>query len=118
MCLHNVGLTDLYNLFHDPDQASDDIIRLRELHTTMDRAVLDCYGFSDIDTICGFYLDYEEDEDEDSGRMHKKPWRYRWPDEVRDDLLARLLDLNTKQAAGQGEVLLPLEIEAESEVEE
>ena len=24
----------------------------------------------------------------------KKPWRYRWPDEVRDDVLGRLLALN------------------------
>ena len=28
----------------------------------------------------------------------KKPWRYRWPDEVRDEVLARLLALNAERA--------------------
>src|SRR5262249_13127195 len=45
---------------------------------------------------CEFILDYEED-DEESGRR-KKPWRYRWPDEPRDEVLARLLDLNQRRA--------------------
>jgi len=29
----------------------------------------------------------------------KLPWRYRWPDEVRDDVLARLLALNAERYA-------------------
>jgi hypothetical protein len=29
----------------------------------------------------------------------KLPWRYRWPDDVRDDVLARLLALNTERYA-------------------
>ena len=28
----------------------------------------------------------------------KLPWRYRWPDDVRDDILARLLALNAERA--------------------
>ena len=32
-------------------------------------------------------------------RGKKKPWRYRWPDEVRDEVLARLLALNADRAA-------------------
>jgi len=51
---------------------------------------------------CEFLLDYEEEEDEDEPgarkSKRKKPWRYRWPDEVRDEVLARLLDLNQKRA--------------------
>ena len=27
----------------------------------------------------------------------KKPYRYRWPDEVRDEVLARLLELNAER---------------------
>ncbi|MGC8541828.1 MAG: hypothetical protein ACP5QA_14550, partial [Phycisphaerae bacterium] len=27
----------------------------------------------------------------------KKPWRYRWPDETRDEILARLLQLNQQR---------------------
>jgi hypothetical protein len=57
----------------------------------MDRAVLDAYGWTDIQPKCEFLLDYEEeDEHEDDGgkkKAKKKPWRYRWPDEVRDEVL-------------------------------
>ena len=28
----------------------------------------------------------------------KKPWRYRWPDDFRDEVLARLLALNKERA--------------------
>jgi hypothetical protein len=62
----------------------------------MDRAVLDAYGWSDITTDCKFLLDYEIDEEEWGDK--KKPWRYRWPDEVRDEVLARLLELNAERA--------------------
>ncbi len=31
-------------------------------------------------------------------RKKKKPWRYRWPDDFRDEVLARPLDLNRKRA--------------------
>jgi len=34
--------------------------------------------------------DYEE-EDHGRARQRKKPWRLRWPDDVRDEVLARLL---------------------------
>ena len=66
----------------------------------MDRAVLDAYGWADLKPTCEFLLDYEEDEDEEEGggRRRKKPWRYRWPDEFRDEVLARLLELNRQRA--------------------
>ena len=101
MLRNNQGLTDTYNRFHDPDENHPDILKLRELHTAMDKAVLDAYGWSDIPTECTFLLDYEEEEDqqaEGSGRQKKKPWRYRWCEEVHDEVLARLLDLNQKRA--------------------
>jgi hypothetical protein len=62
----------------------------------MDRAVLDAYGWSEIPTNCEFLLDYEIDEEEWGDK--KKPYRYRWPDEVRDEVLARLLELNATRA--------------------
>lgn len=96
MVRHQQGLTATSNCFHDPIECSPDILRLRELHAAMDRAVLDAYGWTDIPTDCEFILDYD-DEDDDSGRR-KKPWRYRWPDEVRDEVLARLLKLNGERA--------------------
>ena len=90
------GMTKTYNRFHDPDERSPDILRLRELHEKMDRAVLDAYGWTDVPTDCQFLLDFEIDEEE--YKRKKKPWRYRWPDEVRDDVLARLLALNGERA--------------------
>lgn len=98
MVRNDEGLTKTYNRFHDPDEDSADILKLRELHGAMDRAVLDAYGWSDIPTACQFLLDYELDEEEESSRR-KKPWRYRWPDDVRDEVLARLLELNAERAA-------------------
>ena len=96
MIRHDEGLTKTYNRFHDRDETDPDIARLRDLHAAMDRAVLDAYGWTDLPTDCEFLLDYEIDE-EDWG-TRKKPYRYRWPDEVRDEVLARLLELNAKRA--------------------
>jgi hypothetical protein len=101
MVKNNEGLTKTYNRFHDPNESSPDIHKLRELHAAMDRAVLDAYGWTDLKPTCEFLLDYEEDEDEDEsggGRRRKKPWRYRWPDDFRDEVLARLLELNRQRA--------------------
>ncbi|GAB1488614.1 N-6 DNA methylase [Opitutaceae bacterium] len=101
MTRNNEGLTDTYNRFHDPEETSPDILNLRAHHTAMDRAVLDAYGWTGVPTDCEFLLDYEDQEDEDAtgkGRQRKKPWRYRWPDAVRDEVLARLLKLNAERA--------------------
>ncbi|ABA20950.1 conserved hypothetical protein [Trichormus variabilis ATCC 29413] len=103
MVRNNQGLTDTYNRFHDPDEYDPEILKLRELHTAMDKAVLNAYGWSDIPTDCDFILDYEEEEDTEnsSGRQKKKPWRYRWREEIHDEVLARLLDLNQKRAEAE-----------------
>lgn len=125
MIRNNQGLTDTYNRFHDPEERHPDILQLRDLHDQMDRAVLAAYGWDDIDTTCGFALDYL-DTDEDStlplaaqeriaaGDLYftadqaatftalcpgkrKLPWRYKWPERTHDEVLARLLDLNQKR---------------------
>ena len=140
-----LGLTEIYNLFHSPDDealarlealyrkraATPDlrtaesvpadrspltlyatpaaalagVQRLRTLHAAMDAAVLTAYGWTDLlpKCTCEFLLDYEDDEsesgaEESGGRKKKKPWRYRWTDEVRDEVLARLLKLNAERA--------------------
>jgi hypothetical protein len=100
MARRGAGTTLIYSLFHDPEVTDSDIIQLRELHEQMDRAVLDAYGWSDIPTACDFFLEYDDEEDEAAGKpsRRKKPWRYRWPDDVRDEVLARLLDLNARRA--------------------
>jgi hypothetical protein len=83
-----------------PGRESPDILKLRELHAAMGRAVLDAYGWADLKPTCEFLLDYEEDDDDDSksARGRKKPWRYRWPDDCRDEVLARLLELSRQRA--------------------
>ncbi|MEH1867402.1 MAG: DNA methyltransferase [Nostoc sp.] len=103
MVRNNQGLTDTYNRFHDPDEHHPDILQLRSLHAQMDRAVLDAYGWIDISTDCTFLLDYEDEEDDEntSKRQKKKPWRYRWPEEIHDEVLARLLELNQQRAEAE-----------------
>ena len=100
MVQNDEGLTKSYNRFHDPDERSNAIGELRRLHDAMDRAVLDAYGWSDLRPTCDFELEWEDDEDEANGRVRrrKKPWRYRWPEETRDEVLARLLALNKERA--------------------
>ncbi len=97
MVRNEEGLTNTYNRFHDPEERDPELFKLRELHAAMDRTVLDAYGWTDIPIDCEFLLDYEIDEENWSPRK-KKPWRYRWSEEVHDEVLARLLELNAKRA--------------------
>jgi hypothetical protein len=92
---NNEGLTKTYNHFHDPEEKSPDILKLRELHAAIDRAVLDAYGWTDVPTECEFIPDFTEVDDD--GNEVPKNIRYRWPDDVRDDVLARLLALNAER---------------------
>ncbi|MBK9386573.1 MAG: N-6 DNA methylase [Planctomycetes bacterium] len=103
MARTEAGLTKVYGRFHDPYEYEPSILKLRELHAAMDRAVLDAYGWTDIQPTCAFLLDYEEDGDAEAsgGRRRKKPWRYRWPDDIRDEVLVRLLELNAQRAKKQ-----------------
>jgi hypothetical protein len=102
MIRNNQGLTATYNRFHDPEEDDADILKLRQLHTQMDTAVLAAYGWTDISTTCEFRLDYEDEEPSDTQptegkRQRKKPWRYRWPEATHDEVLARLLELNQQR---------------------
>ncbi|MDX6506112.1 MAG: hypothetical protein QOG06_756, partial [Gaiellaceae bacterium] len=99
MIKHAEGLTRTYKRFHDPYERDPEIEQLRILHAEMDRAVLDAYGWDDIPTKCEFLLDYEIDEETQGTK--KKPYRYRWPDDVRDEVLARLIELNGERAAAE-----------------
>ena len=101
MVEHDEGMTKTYNRFHDIYETDRRIAELRELHAAMDRAVLDAYGWTDVSTDYEFQLDYEIDE-ATWGRK-KKPYRYRWPEPVRDEVLARLLVLNAVRAGEQRE---------------
>jgi hypothetical protein len=108
MIRNDEGLTKTYNRFHDPNEDSAGIQRLRELHATMDRVVLDAYGWQDIQPVCDFFPEFDdEEEEEDGGRPKKKKYRYRWPEDIHDEVLARLLDLNRQRALEEGQILVP-----------
>ncbi len=68
------GLTRTYNRFHDPEERDAGILELRDLHDFMDRAVLDAYGWADLQPKCEFLLDYEDDEPsaDDDARLNKR----------------------------------------------
>ena len=80
------GLTKTYNRFHDPDEASTDIQKLRELHVEMDNAVAAAYGWTDLDLGHGFH-------------ETKQGVRYTISEPARREVLARLLKLNHERYA-------------------
>ncbi len=49
---NNLGLTDLYKLYHSENTLTDS---LRELQIALDKLVLDCYGWGDIKPNYDFY---------------------------------------------------------------
>jgi hypothetical protein len=77
-----LGLTKTYNLFHNPQCAETDIIRMRELHAAMDCALLACYGWTDIDPGHGFH------------QSERSQTRYTITPLIRREILRRLLKLN------------------------
>jgi hypothetical protein len=106
MVLTRQGLTKTYNRFHDPEEQSPDIQKLRDLHAEMDAAVLATYGWEDLDQTCVFQSEFDDDEedvddDDTSKKTKNKKFRLRWETEVRDALLARLLQLNRERALQQ-----------------
>ncbi|OPH83165.1 hypothetical protein B2M20_09155 [Nitrobacter vulgaris] len=92
MVARNEGMTKTYNRFHDANGTSTGIVRLRELHADMDRAVLRAYGWDDLADRAQPQFLTEETEDD-----HTYQGRLFWPSDVRDEVLARLLKLNAER---------------------
>jgi hypothetical protein len=90
------GLTPTYNRFHDSYDEDPAIQRLRDLHAEMDRAVLRAYGWDDLADAANPVFLTEETETEFTyqGRLF-------WPSDFRDEVLARLLDLNRARHAAE-----------------
>ena len=94
MVENNEGMTKTYNRFHNRAERSPGILRLRELHAEMDRAVLSAYGWDDLaDRAEPIFLDESNEDD------HTYQGRLFWPADFRDEVLARLLALNADRAA-------------------
>jgi hypothetical protein len=94
MIARNEGMTKTYNRFHDRRETAEDIERVRSLHADMDRAVLESYGWHDLaERAQAVFLDETNEVD------HTYQGRLFWPSDFRDEILARLLALNTERHA-------------------
>ena len=82
------GLTATYNRFHNTDETSADIQKLRELHVEMDSAVAAAYGWADLDLDLGHGF-----------HETKQGLRYTISEPARREVLARLLKLNHERYA-------------------
>ena len=82
MVAEQVGLTSVYNRVHDPADRSPAIRELRDLHISLDLAVRDAYGWSELDLSHGFY------DVRGAGR------RFTFAPAAADEILERLLELN------------------------
>ena len=102
-----VGLTKTFNCFHDPAEQSADIVRLRELHAEMDRAVLRAYAASaSTPGEAAAWTDLAERAepiflDETNEDDHTYQRRLFWPSDFRDEVLSRLLALNAERSAAE-----------------
>lgn len=82
MLARNLGLTKTHNLFHDPGCRDADIQQLRGLHVEIDRAILACYGWQDLDPQHSF------------SRNERGQTRFTISPDARREVLRRLLELN------------------------
>lgn len=93
----NIGLTDLYNAFHDPGSRIEGIEEMRAKQREIDEAVKAAYGWTDIDLGHGFHeVPYLPEND----RV-----RYTVSEPARLEILKRLAALNrerweSEEAAG------------------
>lgn len=78
------GLTKTYNALRDPESEDERVFNLRRLHEIMDRAVLDAYGWSDIEVPP--YCSMNEQEEVALGAFS-------------DEVIDRLYVLNAKRVA-------------------
>ena len=81
MSKRDKGLTQIYNRFHNPEEQSGDLDKLRNLHVELDQAVIAGYRWSDLETSFGFH-------------QTKQGVRYTVSDSARRTILDRLLALN------------------------
>jgi hypothetical protein len=86
MAYHQEGLTKTYNHFHDANDSSEGMQKLRDLHIEMDNAVAAAYGWSDLE------LDHSFHET-------KQGVRFTISEVARREILQRLLKLNHERYA-------------------
>jgi hypothetical protein len=114
MIARNEGLTKTYNHFHLRGDNTPGIANLRELHAEIDDAVLRAYGWNDLaDRAAPEFIEQDSDE----GKTPKT--HLDWPAEFKDELLARLLTLNSERYdAERSAGLTPGVADDDEEIEE
>ncbi len=91
MLRRSLGMTKLYNLVNDPEIADDsdgDVARMRAIHSEIDAAVMDAYGWSDVVLCDGFYT-------------YRQLARWTVSPAARGEVLDRLLEENHRRAAAE-----------------
>jgi methylase of polypeptide subunit release factors len=89
MLRRGLGLTRLYNLVNDPqitNTSDPDVARMRDIHSELDEAVIDAYGWSDISFDHGFHT-------------YRQMERWTVSPTARVEILDRLLEENQRRAA-------------------
>ena len=81
-----IGLTSAYNAVNDEMESDAEVLALRQAHMALDRAVLNAYGWGDLDPHHGFY------GTEQGVRFTMEP-------SVTVEVLDRLLELNHERYA-------------------
>lgn len=81
-----IGLTDLYNLYHNPDIFDEDIVELRNLKDEINQEVAKCYDWLDLDLTLSF-------------NETKQGLRYTISEKERQEVYERLLELNHERYA-------------------
>lgn len=84
-----VGLTELYNAFHDPKCMDAEIRALREAHQLIEEMVISSYEWSDLDSSLSFHSVNSLSE---ADRL-----RFTISDKTRGELLRRLVELNRER---------------------
>ena len=101
MLRRQLGLTKLYNLINDPDiadESDEDVAKLRAIHVELDRAMMDAYGWTDIELDHGFHT-------------YRQMLRWTVSPAARVEILDRLLEENHRRAAAQGAAPAPTDDE-------
>jgi hypothetical protein len=81
-----IGLTDMYNQFHDRCELSEEFCSLRDRFVELDHAVAEAYGWTDLSLDHGFY-------------ETKQGVRYSIGERARIEILIRLRQLNQQRHA-------------------
>jgi hypothetical protein len=84
-----IGLTKLYNRFHDSDDVDPRIKRLRQIHREIDAAAAHAYGWDDLDLGHGYH---EQPNLAENDRV-----RFTISDAARDEVLRRFAELNRQR---------------------